>query len=166
MQLSQFNQQPIQDTLQHCVNIPRWADEIVNARPFLSVQAALDFARQQANTWTWQEILAALNTHPRIGEKKAQAELSAKEQAFSAREQAAAQQSDQKTLDALLQGNLNYEARFGYIFLIKAAGLSSQQILAALNRRLNNDATSEQAIVKQQLIEIALLRLEQELEHD
>jgi 2-oxo-4-hydroxy-4-carboxy-5-ureidoimidazoline decarboxylase len=166
MQLSQFNQQPIQETLQHCVKIPRWATEIANARPFHSVQSILDFARQQANTWTWQEILAALNTHPRIGEKKAQAELSDKEQAFSQREQAAAQNSDQQTLDAILQGNLCYEQRFGYIFLIKAAGLSSQQILAALTTRLNNNEKTEQDIVKQQLIEIALLRLKQELEHD
>lgn len=165
MQLNQFNQQPIQEFLEHCVKIPRWADEISAARPFNAVADVLDFARQQANTWTWQEILQALNTHPRIGEKKAQAALSAKEQEFSAREQAAAQ-ADQTTLDAILQGNIAYEERFGYIFLIKAAGLNSTEILAALQARLTNDASTEQHIVKQQLIEIALLRLQQELTHD
>ena len=165
MQLSQFNQSPLQDLLEHCVKIPRWAEEIMTARPFDSKQAILDFAQQQAQTWTWDEVLHALNTHPRIGEKKAQADLSAKEQAFSAQEQATAQ-ADQQTLDLILQGNIAYEKRFGYIFLIKAAGLSSQEILKALQARLNNNADIEQEIVKQQLIGIALLRLEQELAHD
>lgn len=165
MQLSQFNQQPIQEVLQHCVKIPRWASDISAQRPFASRQAVLDFAEDAAQTWTWDEILQALNTHPRIGEKKAQADLSAKEQQFSAREQASAQ-ADQATLDLILQGNLDYEARFGYIFLIKAAGLSSTEILTALQQRLQHDPLIEQQIVKQQLIGIALLRLEQELDHD
>lgn len=165
MQLSQFNQVALQEYLQHCVKIPRWAEEIAAARPFQSTQAVLDFARQQANTWTWQEILQALNTHPRIGEKKAQAALSAKEQEFSDREQASAQ-TDQQTLNAILEGNLAYEQRFGHIFLIKAAGLSSTEILTALQTRLNHDPATEQTIVKQQLLEIALLRLQQELSHD
>ena len=165
MQLSQFNHQPIREQLEHCVKIPRWADEISAKRPFESRQAVLDFAEQQAKTWTWEEILHALNTHPRIGEKKAQASLSAKEQQFSAREQAQAQ-TDQATLDLILQGNLEYETRFGYIFLIKAAGLSSTEILAALHSRLKHDPITEQQMVKQQLMAIALLRLEQELEHD
>lgn len=165
MQLNQFNQQPIQELLEHCVKIPRWADEISAARPFSSIDTVLDFARQQAHTWTWQEVLNALNTHPRIGEKKAQARLSTKEQEFSAREQATAQ-TDQTTLDAILKGNIAYEERFGYIFLIKAAGLSSTEILNALQERLNNSAYIEQQIVKQQLAEIALLRLQQELTDD
>lgn len=165
MQLSQFNQESIQERLEHCVKIPRWADEISAKRPFESRQAVLDFAEQQAKTWTWEEILQALNTHPRIGEKKAQASLSTKEQQFSAREQTQAQ-TDQTTLDLILQANLQYEARFGYIFLIKATGLSSTEILAALHSRLKNDPMIEQQVVKQQLMAIALLRLEQELAHD
>lgn len=165
MQLNQFNQTAVQEVLEHCVKVPRWANEILAARPFASKQALLDFAQQQANSWTWDEVLSALNTHPRIGEKKAQAHLSAKEQAFSEREQATAQ-ADQTTLDLILQGNLAYEKRFGYIFLIKAAGLTSQEILERLQTRLNNPPQLEQQIVKQQLAEIALLRLQQELTDD
>nr|MBP8207251.1 OHCU decarboxylase [Acinetobacter sp.] len=72
--------------------------------------------------------------------------------------------SDQETLDAIYQGNLAYEKKYGFIFLIKASGLNSQQILTALNYRLKNDPDIEKRIVHQQLLEIALLRLKQEVE--
>ena len=82
---------------------------------------------------------------------------------FSDREQATLN-SDQETLDAIYQGNLAYEKKYGFIFLIKASGLNSQQILTALNYRLKNDPDIEKRIVHQQLLEIALLRLKQEVE--
>ena len=82
---------------------------------------------------------------------------------FSDREQATLN-ADQETLDAIYQGNLAYEKKYGFIFLIKASGLNSQQILTALNYRLKNDPDIEKRIVHQQLLEIALLRLKQEVE--
>lgn len=167
MQLTAFNQQSptqLENWLQHLVKIPRWATEISAARPFKNIDDLLLFAQQQTHTWTWSEVLAALNTHPRIGEKKAKNNLSAQEQKFSHQEQAVCQaQQNPKILAELEQGNRQYEQRFGYIFLIKAAGLSSEEILFSLHQRLNNDDNDEQNIVKQQLSEIALLRLTQEL---
>ena len=165
MDLTTFNQSPahvLKAMLEHCVKIPRWAEELTAARPFPSTTAILDYAQQRTQTWQWQEILDALNTHPRIGEKQAKAALSAKELAFSAREQAASQ--DQQHTDALLQGNIAYETRFGYIFLIKASGVSSSDILENLQQRLTHSAEYEQTIVHQHLSGIAMLRLTQELQ--
>lgn len=165
MLLSEFNLADvdrIQSLLKHCVHIERWGEEITQRRPYASPADLMAYAEQCAKTWQWDEILAALNTHPRIGEKKAQSDLSAKEQAFSSREQANLSQ-DQDTLDTIYQGNVAYEKKYGFIFLIKASGLDSQQILTALNCRLANDRETEQRIVHQQLSEIALLRLSQEV---
>lgn len=169
MQLDQFNQScptQLKQFLTQCVNIPRWADELSAARPFSSVTTALDYAQQQSQTWLWSEIHTALNTHPRIGEKQAQHALSAQEQQFSQREQAHAQHADAELSHAIAQANAAYEQRFGYLFLIKASGLTADDILTALNYRLLNDVDTERRIVKQQLSEIALLRLTQELSHD
>ncbi|MCY7325058.1 MAG: OHCU decarboxylase, partial [Microbacteriaceae bacterium] len=58
-------------------------------------------------------------------------------------------------------GNRRYEHRFGRVFLIRAAGRSRAEILAELERRLLLDDQTELAIVGGQLLEIALLRLEQ-----
>ncbi|MBJ9951460.1 MULTISPECIES: 2-oxo-4-hydroxy-4-carboxy-5-ureidoimidazoline decarboxylase [unclassified Acinetobacter] len=163
MNLDEFNQiseQQAQQLLMHCVQIPRWTDEISSDRPFISLDDLLDYAKKQASTWTWDEILTALNNHPRIGEKKAQASLTEQEREFSNREQSAIKRSSEID-DALLKGNLAYEKKFGFLFLIRALGLDHTEILQALNYRLLNDAETEQRIVKQQLSEIALLRLTQ-----
>ena len=48
-------------------------------------------------------------------------------------------------------------------FLIRALGRSTEEILAELNRRLNNTPEQEQLEVKDQLSQIALLRLKQEV---
>ncbi len=67
--------------------------------------------------------------------KDRQKQLNAKEQNFSAQEQAGIS-LDEQTQQALLQGNIEYEQKFGFIFLIKAAGLSSDEILKKLHQRL------------------------------
>ena len=46
------------------------------------------------------------------------------------------------------------------MFLIRAAGRSREEILAALNTRLGHTPAEEQAIIGEQLREIAVLRLE------
>ena len=166
MLLSEFNQgdkDTVEALLKSCVHIDRWRDEILQQRPFKSSKELQSSAEQNAKTWTWSEILEALNTHPRIGEKKAQYALNHKEQNFSNREQASLS-NDQNILTALEKGNLAYEKKYGYIFLIKASGLTSEQVLTALNYRLSNDPDIEKRIVHQQLLEIALLRLSQEIE--
>jgi 2-oxo-4-hydroxy-4-carboxy-5-ureidoimidazoline decarboxylase len=45
------------------------------------------------------------------------------------------------------------------VFLIRAAGRSSQEILASLRTRLENDVETEDEVVADQLRQIALVRL-------
>ena len=165
MQLFEFNQASTEEAmifLKHCVQIPSWSTELVAKRPYASLEEVLSAAQQRAATWNWDEIKAALDNHPRIGEKKAQAELSEIEKDFSHHEQSGIAADDDTRL-ALLKGNLAYEKKYGFIFLIKAAGLSSEDVLHALTSRLLNDPEIEKCIVHQQLAEIALSRLAQEL---
>lgn len=165
MRLVEFNQASEQEAisfLKHCVQIPSWSTQIAAQRPYSSVEALIEAAKQQTATWKWEDIKAALDKHPRIGEKQAQAELSEIEQSFSEREQSSIT-ADEETQLALLKGNIAYEKKYGHIFLIKAFGLSSEDVLQALKYRLVNDPEIEKRIVHNQLAEIALLRLSQEL---
>ena len=166
MQFLAFNWASEQDAyqfLKQIVAIERWVDEVVSNRPYISVQELLSFAETSCQAWTWRDVKKALDNHPRIGEKKAQTDLTVKEQAFSEREQAKIAM-DEKTKARLVAANQRYEQQFGFIFLIKAAGLTSQQILAALEVRLQNNIEQEQKIVMEQLSAITLLRLSQELQ--
>ncbi|WP_111894958.1 2-oxo-4-hydroxy-4-carboxy-5-ureidoimidazoline decarboxylase [Acinetobacter sp. MB5] len=166
MQLSEFNQlseTQAQEFLKHCVHISSWIRDLSEQRPYPSKHTLINTAEMQTETWTWEEIKAALDTHPRIGEQKAKKDLSAQEQAFSEKEQALVYQ-DVETADALYEANLAYEQKFGFIFLIKAVGLTHMDVFEALQQRLQNDLETEKQVVHQQLAGIALHRLEQGIE--
>lgn len=138
-----------------CVDIPRWVSAIVDARPFSSEAELIAFAETAAHPWTEAEIDGALAHHPRIGER---AQGTTTEATMSRGEQAGVSTAVE-TQTALLEGNRAYEEKFGRVFLIRAAGRSAEEILAALDERLRNTPEQELDIIAQQLREIAILRL-------
>lgn len=166
MRLQQFNQLPAPEAarlLRPCVDIARWIDAVIAARPFDSVAAALAFGQQAALDWQPEEVAVALAAHPRIGER---ANGQGQAAQFSRREQAAVNSRDAELAQALLDGNLRYETRFGQIFLIRAAGRDGQTILRELERRLQNSPEQEQQETAEQLREIVSLRFKELLSHE
>ncbi len=160
MKLAEFNEADRDDAsavLRPCIDIQRWVDQIADARPFASGDALLGFARDAASPFTPDEVDAALAHHPRIGERPTAATAEA---SMSRSEQAGVDPADAAAAEALAAGNRAYEEKFGRVFLIRAAGRTAPEILAALNERLANSPAQEDVIVAQQLREIALLRLE------
>lgn len=143
-----------------CADVDRWAGEVVAGRPYADVEAVLAAARAVADPWTEEEIDSALARHPRIGERASGDDHDA---AHSRREQAGLGVLTGSVEERLREGNRAYEARFGHVFLIRAAGRSAEEILASLGERLGNDPATERRIAGQQLREIAVLRLEGEL---
>lgn len=103
----------------------------------------------------------ALAHHPRIGERPRAETIGAANAAHSAGEQAGVNGAATATREALASGNAAYEKRFGRVFLIRAAGRSADDMLAALTERMANDDATEIAVVARELREIALLRLGQ-----
>lgn len=166
MHLEKFNQleaHEAQHILKTCVSIPHWIADLTAQRPYASLEQLYQTAEQYTSIWQWADIAAALALHPRIGEQKAATHLSKKEQQFSQHEQAQIS-TDEELQHALYQGNLTYECKFGHIFLIRAAGRTGQEILSTLRHRLENTIEKERLEVKQQLTEIAMLRLKQEIQ--
>lgn len=160
MKLAEFNEADRAEAsaaLRPCVDIQRWVDQIADARPFASGKELLGFARDAASPFTAEEVEAALAHHPRIGERPTAATAEA---SMSRSEQAGVDPADAAVAEALAAGNRAYEEKFGRVFLIRAAGRTAPEILAALKERLANTPAQEDVIVAQQLREIALLRLE------
>jgi 2-oxo-4-hydroxy-4-carboxy-5-ureidoimidazoline decarboxylase len=100
----------------------------------------------------WRDVEQALSAHPRIGERAAGA---GREAAWSRQEQADAGDIP----EALREGNVAYERRFGHVFLICATGRTAAEMLAALHERLGNDAETERQTVRRELAAIVRLRL-------
>ena len=135
-----------------CLAVPRWAAEVAAGRPYPDQAALTARAAAAAAALSDVELAAALDRHPRIGERAG----AGHDAAFSTREQSGVDAADAAALAAR---NAEYEARFDRVFLIRAAGRSSAEILAELRRRLGNDEQTERAETVTQLREIALIRL-------
>ena len=164
MTIEEFNRlepEAAASVLAACADIDGWVAQVLAGRPFDSRDTLLESAGAAAQGWTPGEVDGALAHHPRIGERPRAEAIGAANAAHSAGEQAGVNGADTATKQALASGNADYERRFGRIFLIRAAGRSPEQILAALNERLANDDATEDAVVAGQLREIALLRLGQ-----
>lgn len=143
--------------LRPALDIPRWSDEIIAARPFGTVEELLEASRTAAEPLTETEIDQALAHHPRIGDR---AEGTSAEAGLSRSEQSAIDPDDAELQRELRARNVAYEERFGRVFLIRAAGRSPAQILDALEERMTHQPEHELQVVAEQLRQIATLRLE------
>lgn len=130
-----------------CLEVPRWADEVLAAGPYADRRALEQKADEAARELTDGELAQALAAHPRIGERGG--------------EQSRKEQSGVTPSERLAEANRAYEERFDRVFLIRAAGRDAEQILAECERRLHNDDATERAETVDNLRQIALLRLEQ-----
>jgi OHCU decarboxylase len=131
----------------------RWVDAVTRARPYDSAEALLRAADDALATLTEDDVDEALAGHPRIGERRASP--------GSAREQAGV---GDDLREALAAANQEYEAKFGHVYLVRAAGRSGEQLLALLRERLGNDSATERRVVREALGEINRLRLQRLLE--
>jgi len=158
--LAEFNEAPVSEALNliaPCVALPAWAEDLVAARPFSNINVLQHYASQLTHHWGSAELNQALSAHPRIGEK---AQGTSQEAALSKDEQSAVDGQNSALTLALAQGNAEYEARFGRVFLIRAKGRSGEEILGELRRRLKNSESDEEVEALEQLRQITLLRLE------
>jgi OHCU decarboxylase len=106
-----------------------------------------------------QDWLEAFRAHPKIGEKKAAAAQSEQARNWSAQEQSGTEGAAAETKTALAEGNLEYEKRFSFIYIVCATGKTSEEMLAILQERLNNDPEKELRVAATEQSRITELRL-------
>lgn len=131
---------------------PIWARRVLAGAPFGSVEVLLDRADRVLAELPDAEIDAALDGHPRIGAKV--------DNASSAREQAAVTTAGDDVKARLAARNLEYDEKFGYVYLVCASGRSAEELLAILEDRLHNDPDTERRVMRSELGKINRLRLE------
>ena len=161
--LEAFNDQPAEvarPLLLTCLDVPRWADEVLAGRPYDHLAEVEERMLEVALTITDDELEHALARHPRIGER---ADAARHDVDHSTREQSGVDRSDADVVRRLEEGNRAYEERFGQVFIIRAAGREAPEILDELQRRLDNTDDDERVETINQLAQIALLRVREVL---
>ena len=163
-QLTWFNQLPAraaQQTLLECCSAPGWAEQMTAGRPYSSAEDAIKLSGAIVAALSAADLAEALAGHPRIGERPDTSQHAAGAAAWSAREQAGVDVDDTETRQELAEGNLEYEQRFGHIYLVCASGRTGKELLALLRGRLQNDPVDEWRVVRTELQKINVLRLRQ-----
>jgi 2-oxo-4-hydroxy-4-carboxy-5-ureidoimidazoline decarboxylase len=145
-----------------CCGSHAWAAALAGRRPIADEASLMELS---TSIWkdlpeeAWQE---AFDSHPRIGQRHAQAHTTEQSLRWSAQEQRTAlAQDDTAKLD---EANRRYEQKFGRIFIVCASGKTSSEILALLEARMTNDPATELREAAEQQRQITQLRLRRWLE--
>jgi 2-oxo-4-hydroxy-4-carboxy-5-ureidoimidazoline decarboxylase len=153
--LRRLNALPDQEArmeLLSCCGSRRWAARVSSGRPYSDNAALLAAADEAWDAATEADMREAFAAHPRIGEPERGGAQERGEQASSA-------DADAATREALREGNVAYERRFGHIYLVFASGRSAAELLENLRSRLGNDARTELAIAAEEQRRITRARL-------
>jgi 2-oxo-4-hydroxy-4-carboxy-5-ureidoimidazoline decarboxylase len=164
--------------LRRCCGSTRWTESMARARPFPSAEAMVDigdavWASLDAGDW-----LEAFAAHPRIGETDSGLSGAGEsggsggsgglgksgESGWAEQEQSGARAPSEDARKRLAAGNHQYEARFGYIFIVCATGKTVEEMLGILEDRLQNDPGEELRIAAEEQRKITRLRLGRLLE--
>jgi allantoicase len=139
--LKLINSWPREKFVQCCAS-RKWVDAMMAARPFANVEKTCDAIW---HTLEREDFLEAFAAHKKIGDHK------------GAEEQAGVRTASDATLGELARLNREYEAKFGFMFIVCATGKSADEMLAMLRQRLQNESDIENAAEQQR--QITQLRL-------
>ena len=143
-----------------CCGSIRWVETMLSYRPFESVDQLYSLAEAEWDVLDRDDWLEAFAAHPRIGDIATLRKKFASTATWSEGEQAGVQNADESVLQALAEGNREYEARFGHIFIVCATGKSATEMLGILRSRLTNDPDTELRVAAAEQAKITRLRLE------
>lgn len=142
--------------LRPCCASTRWAADLLAQRPHGTIEVLTARSGQVIERLAAADVDEALAAHPRIGERAGGHDT---ESAWSRQEQSATADLTATVAQQLRAGNVEYEQRFGQVFVICATGKSTEQMLDGLRRRMANPPDVEREVVRGELRQIVALRL-------
>ncbi len=152
--VDEFNgltEEAAKQALRACCPAGRWIDAVAAGRPYPTIESLLGASDAAVAALGEADLGEALAGHPRIGDREPGG--------WSRQEQAGVSGADAGLRQALADGNVEYEQRFGHIYLACATGRSAAELLAFLRERLGNDRDTEWRIVASELAKINQIRL-------
>jgi 2-oxo-4-hydroxy-4-carboxy-5-ureidoimidazoline decarboxylase len=140
------------DSLKQCCGSTVWVERMLARQPFAEKDDLFKAADAVWNSLTPPDWLEAFAQHPKIGENSG-----AK---WSSQEQKGMESADEEIAVEIRRLNIEYEKKFGYIFIVCATGKSATEMMDLLKSRLTNDANTELHTAAAEQSKITRLRLE------
>ena len=146
-------------TLRACCGSTAWVQGMMARRPLANLSALLQAAEEVWAGLGPKDYLEALAAHPRIGENQPAASASRQSERWSDDEQSGVHSANHEVQAGLEQGNRDYEARFGHIYIVCATGKSAAEMLTLLQTRLRHSPAVEIGVAAEEQRKITRLRL-------
>ncbi len=138
-----------------CCGSSIWVEMMMKRFPFANekdfIDAATDIWYNQCNSIDWLE---SFTHHPKIGDVKS---LTKK---FAGKEQVSIAAATKRTIATLANANTEYEAKFGFIFIVCATGKTATEMLRLMEDRLSNSIGEELHIAMGEQMKITILRFQ------
>jgi OHCU decarboxylase len=163
MTLTELNGMPryrAEGELIKCCGSTAWTRAMAGRRPFVSFDRLLKAASEVWWRLDQADWMEAFRAHPQIGERKGAVQTSTQFHVWSAHEQSGMDRAGVAVASALEEGNREYLAKFGYIFIVCATGKSADEMLATLQSRLLNQPDEDIRVAAAEQNKITCLRLE------
>jgi 2-oxo-4-hydroxy-4-carboxy-5-ureidoimidazoline decarboxylase len=129
-----------------------WARRLLAHRPYATADDLLAASDAAMAELTAADLAEAMAGHPPIGRPKPGDPTSSREQRGMA---GASEELKAEMLDL----NLEYQEKFGHVFLICATGRTGEQMRDAVKERIGNAPEQEREIVRTELGKINRIRL-------
>ncbi|MEI9912377.1 MAG: 2-oxo-4-hydroxy-4-carboxy-5-ureidoimidazoline decarboxylase [Bacteroidota bacterium] len=163
-ELNTISKQQLMEELAKCCGSSAWVN---NMLPFFPADDMVEILEDAEEQWwkcsevDWKEAFAH---HPKIGDVESLKKKFAATALWASGEQSGVNTASQQTIEALAEGNRDYEKKFGYIFIVCATGKSADEMLEILQSRLPNSPEDEIQIAADEQNKITKLRIEKLLE--
>ena len=131
-ELNTLPSQQLKEELTKCCGSSAWVDKML---PFFPAEDLVELLEDAEEQWfkcseeDWKEAFAH---HPKIGDVESLKKKFASTAQWASGEQSGVNNASTETIEALAEGNKEYEEKFGYIFIVCATGKSAEEMLAIL----------------------------------
>ena len=142
-----------------CCGATNWIKIMNQSRPFQNKNEVYQQAESIWLSLSSEDWLEAFTHHPKIGNINSLRKKFQNTKSISKNEQSGVNNATESTLKDLAESNQLYEYRFGFIFIVCATGKSSDEMLALIKMRLNNNAKIEMQNAAKEQNKITQLRL-------
>ncbi len=142
-----------------CCGATNWIKIMNQSRPFQNKNEVYQQAESIWFSLSSEDWLEAFTHHPKIGDIDSLRKKFHNTKSISKNEQSGVNDAEKSTLNNLAKSNQLYEDKFGFIFIVCATGKSSDEMLALIKMRLNNNAKIEMQNAAKEQNKITQLRL-------
>ena len=142
-----------------CCGASNWVEKMNQNRPFHDKNEVHQKAKSIWFSLSSEDWLEAFTHHPKIGDIDSLRKKFHNTKSISKNEQSGLNDAEKSILKDLAESNQLYEDRFGFIFIVCAAGKSADEMLALIKIRLKNNMDTEMLNAANEQNKITQLRL-------